>query len=395
MVQIINRPASGLENLGTGLGGGIGQALSGLANTKIQQILQRQNQLESASGLRALGFEPTEANLLSSLDPSIQKEIVKQKLLAPSQEAYAQGLADLLGQPGQQGLEQQQISAQPQEPGAPTQIQPQQEIATPKAKLTERQATQLAKLGLQKQAITEKQKAEAFKATKEERKEIINSAKVSRDQLHDLDRMEELEKEGKLDTAGYTEFLKRSGLDIPALQNVGSEEFNKISANFLKNAKQVFGARVSNFEIEQFLKTIPSLSQSPEGRKRVIANLKYVARANIAYNDALKEVMSENKGIPPLDLLEKIDFKIDKKLDKISKKFKEDLVKPVPAGQNRLITALQATAGNVAGRLPKAAAGAGLGAYLGKGFGPVGIVGGGILGGLAGLGGIGVKDVLG
>ncbi|MEK6884942.1 MAG: hypothetical protein AABY22_35250, partial [Nanoarchaeota archaeon] len=41
------------------------------------------------------------------------------------------------------------------------------------------------------------------------------------------------------------------------------EEFQKIEANFLRNAKQYFGGRISNYEVEQFLKTIPSLSQSP------------------------------------------------------------------------------------------------------------------------------------
>ena len=126
----------------------------------------------------------------------------------------------------------------------------------------------------------EKLNLERFKHTKDLRDTITNEAKASNGDLRDLERIEELEKEGKLDTPGYVEFLKRSGLNIPALQNEGSEEFQKITQNFMRNAKQYFGGNISNFEVEQFLKTIPSLSQSPEGRKRVISNMKRIARTN-------------------------------------------------------------------------------------------------------------------
>ncbi len=249
----------------------------------------------------------------------------------------------------------------------------------------------------QKQAAAEKkltsqEKREAFKATKAERKEIIDKGRAARQNLHDLDRMEELEKEGKLDTPGYIEGLKRSGFDIPALMNPGSEEFQKIAANFLKDAKTYFGSRVSNYEIEQFLKTIPSLSQSPEGRKRVIANLKNLSRGALEYNNALKEIMAENKGIPPYDLLEQVDSKVQKREDALAKKFKEDLAKPVPKAQSKYVTALQASIGNIVGRLPSALKGAGIGAAYGalhgsKG-GPIGTGAGALIGGALGLSGV-------
>lgn len=236
---------------------------------------------------------------------------------------------------------------------------------------------------------------EKHKFSKPEIKVAREAANSSKKILHDLERFEELEKEGKLDTPGYIEFLKRTGLDIPALQNPGSEEFAKIAANFIGGAQKAVGGRVSNFELEQFLKTIPNLSQSPDGRKRVIANLKRINRANVEYYNTVKEVLKENKDIPPLDLFEKVDDRIDKKLDKISEQFKKDLARPVPAGQNRLITALQAGAGSALKNVPRALAQGAIGAATGAGLGgPVGALGGGIAGGLAGLGGYGVGDVL-
>ena len=46
---------------------------------------------------------------------------------------------------------------------------------------------------------------------------------------------------------------------------------------------------------------------------------------------------------------EQIYERVDKKLDKLSEKFLEDISKPVPAGQNKFITALQSSLGSLLG----------------------------------------------
>ena len=271
-----------------------------------------------------------------------------------------------------------QAQQQPQPSSGPSMKSLQEVLKNPR--ITPDQRLRVEKMIQQREQFEKKESAreraeairerrEAFKDTKAERKEIIDKARAAREQLRDLGRMEELQEEGKLDTPGYVELLRRSGLDIPALMSEGSEEFQKIAANFLRDAKTYFGGRVSNYEIEQFLKTVPNLSQSNAGRQRVIANLKRLNNIALAYNDTLKEVMSENKGVPPLDLIEQVDSRIDKKLDKISEKFKEDLAKPVPPGQNKLITALQSVLGSVIGNAAKPITGAALGALA---AGPVG-----------------------
>ena len=260
----------------------------------------------------------------------------------------------------------------------------------PQAKLRRQQ------LALKQEQLSQKERVEAFKLTQAERKEILQKSKAARENLKELDRLEELQQEGKLDTPGYVEFLERSGLDIPALMNEGSQEFNKITQNFLRDAKSYFGARVSNFEIEQFLKTIPNLSQSPEGRQRVIANLKKLQRGAVEYANTMRDVIRENNNVPPLDLIEQIEERIEPRMDKIAKQFKKDLSKPVPPAQNRLVTALQASLGSVIGRVPSAAKGAVKGAIGGAAIGRLGglpgtaagaTIGGigGALGGLTGL----------
>lgn len=372
MAQIVQGPPSLGERIGTGISSGLQQLL----NSKLQEI---QNQ-KGASQLQSIfGFSPKESQFFSSR-PELLSEYLKRgggmAGAQPQQESVMAPLQELMS-PEQSGIQalQQQLGIKPSQ-AMPEQAMQQQ--AQPEAEAFQQQAgkkpslrevfaqpTAAEKRDLKKIEIAErkakaqeeqfKQKEEreakktAFKETKAERKQIIDKAKAAKQNLHDLNRMEELEKEGKLDTPGYVEFLKRSGLDIPALLNPGSEEFNKIAANFIRGAKDTFGSRISNFEVEQFLRTLPNLSQSTSGRSRVIANLKYLNRADIEYNEALKDIMAKNKNIPPLDLLEQVDLKVDKKLSKLADKFKEDLAKPVPKGQNKLITALQAAAGSLVG----------------------------------------------
>lgn len=451
-VQIINEPTLG-NLLGQQLAQGLGGGLQQLASSKLNQVLQQGQQLKTASGLQALGYTPQESVMLSQLDPVSLGNIIKDRsramnqadISSPGLRALIPGLSEqesreigkltpgiqlefyrnFLQNPelaGQIQQSQQQAPAQfPQQEvnqlvspinkrssipfPEPPKLQP---VLSKEERIAQHEADKQAKPlstaeriaaakveRLRKQEAKEAEKAERierasrFKETYEDRKNIINKSRVAKERLEDLERIEDLEKEGKLDTPGYVEFLKRSGLDIPALLEPGSEEFNKISANFIRGAKDVFGSRISNYEIEQFLKTLPNLSMSPEGRKRVIANLKRVSRADLEYNNTLKEVMRENKGIPPYDLLEQVEERVGSKLDALSRRFKEDLKKEVPAGQNKFITALQAGAGSLAGAIPSALKGAGKGALVGAGIGKFGGGGGALAGaGVGALGGL-------
>ena len=213
------------------------------------------------------------------------------------------------------------------------------------------QMEQQAKLESKKERLQERKLAsEAFKDTKEFRKEVFEKARSAKQNLFDLNRMDELNQSGKLDDAGYVEFLKNSGLDFPALLNPESEEFQKIAQTFMRDIKQYVGARVSNLELEQFMKTIPTLSQSPEGRNRVIANMKRFNRINVLYNNALKDTIKENNGIPPYDLMEQVLDRVDPKIDALTDQFKKDLTRDVPkAKRDRVTQGLMAVAGGIVG----------------------------------------------
>lgn len=369
-LQILNEPG-----LATTLGQSLNTGLQNLANYKLQN-LQQANMARGIQGLTQQNITPDQRNqFIGMLSPQMQQEYLKSELKRPSEEAFARaifgGEPSMMGEGGEGDLG----------------------LGIP-GRLTERQAIELSKQKEKREARKEKQEAEAYKSTKPERSQILLEARTGRQNLDDLKRLEELEKTGNLTGAAYDSFLTRSGFDIPALRSPESQEFLKIRQSFLRDAKKYFGARVSNFELEQFLKTIPDLSQSPEGRNRVIANLKRFNRLAIERGKAMKDVIKNNNGIPPLDLEEQVDKKMKKRSNAVADKFKQDLDKKVPKGSSSLSTTLGTIAGEAVGRLPRAAAQGGAGYLAGSQFGgPYGGLIGGGLGFLSGLSGQGLKGL--
>ncbi len=382
------------QSYGQGLSQGIESLLTNLATSKIQQ-LQTQQQAKNLQSILG-SIPPEKAHALAQLPDALQQLVLKDLLAQPSQEAYAQALGfgipqnqpqqQQMGQPRISGIESLELlqGKIPQQFLQQQQQQfPQQEVSPQSLpRLNERQATEIAKIRREEQKQSYKEKQEAFKFNKEFIKDVTEKAKSARQAINDLDRMEELEQSGNLNGAGFEALLAKSGLDIPALKSPESQEFNKIAQNFLRNAKQYYGGRVSNFEVEQFLKTIPSLSQSPEGRKRVIANLKNISRAELAYNKAARDIINENKGVPPFDLAIQVDERVEKQSKKLAEQFKKDLEKQVAASESALTTVGGSIAGSALNLLGKAAPA--IGGYL---------VGGPVGAAVGALGG--VKSLLG
>lgn len=297
------------SSLGGSLGSALGTGLQDLAALKLAQLTKqydiRKERSDFAEGLAPLLGKDT-ANLLSNLSPQERNHALQNigSLMQLNQEPNALGeLAQ--AQPPTLGQQQPQIT--------PELIQ---DIFTSPQEKRERE-----KLALKKQQIASAEKLSGFKETKADRAAILNEAKSAKDTLARLGRMEELNKTGKLDSPIYIEFLKKTGLDIPALTTPDSQEFRKLEVDFLKDAKNIFGARVTNYEASQFLKSIPSLSQSKEGREKVIRNLKIMNEAKLVRANTLREILKENNGIPPLDLAEQVEDRSAPKIDKLLSKF--------------------------------------------------------------------------
>jgi hypothetical protein len=68
------------------------------------------------------------------------------------------------------------------------------------------------------------------------------------------------------------------------------ERFVKTVNDFLSSAKDTFGARVTNFDIQQFKSRLPGLLNSREGRRQIIEQMKIFNEIESNYRNALKKV---------------------------------------------------------------------------------------------------------
>lgn len=339
MVQILQGP----RNFGEIAGTGISDALNLLAQNKLQQVAKRNQQSETARGLEALqlGYSPEQLQSLSALSPDILQNIVKSKLAEPKEQAYASALSQLLsgGEPGQQ-------------------------VKLPGG-LNEKQATELTKIALKKQEVSQKLSAkeqqEIQKATQPYYEETLAKAQVAKDAEKRLNRMDELIKRGKLPNSALYNVLNKLEENLASASAVGgaagfllggpagagigagiggalspvasllksvvrgqspdAEEFEKLSADFVKDAKAIFGGRITDQDLRTFMTMIPTLANTDAGKKVIIRNLKNLNKASEIRGKILREIIKENNNRRPIDIQEQVEERAAKELDQLASDF--------------------------------------------------------------------------
>lgn len=127
--------------MGTGLGQGIASGLEQLAQQKLQQRMMAQQRQQTTQGLQALGIDQDQASQLSGLPEPLLQAYLKQHLAAPQQEAFASALGNLLGQPQEQQFEQPQQEMMPQQEQVPLTQMTEQKIKQLKKYIGSRQAS--------------------------------------------------------------------------------------------------------------------------------------------------------------------------------------------------------------------------------------------------------------
>lgn len=306
------------ESLGESLGTGLGQGLQILLSQQLQNIASR----KQAQGLQALGIEPGMAQQLSQLDPSILREVVKERVQAPSQQAFSQALGSILGQPASpeaRGLDALAAVRPPEEGGAPA-----AQTLIPGG-IKSREAVQLAKLGLKQQELSAREQRDIDKETLNEYKTIVDEAKGARENDMRLDRMERLLLKGKLGAPAWASLvngLEKIGIDASFILSPDAQEFKKLSNDFIKSAGSVFKGRITDNDIRLWLSTVPNLSQTDEGKWRVLENLRLFNEAAKVKQQAARDLIKENKGRRPRHFGSLVDERADQKLDEIAKRFR-------------------------------------------------------------------------
>jgi len=72
--------------------------------------------------------------------------------------------------------------------------------------------------------------------------------------------------------------------------NKETQLFVKTVNEFVKGAKDSFGARVTNFEIDRFMQQLPSLANTEEGRRLILKQMSIISELDQLDNDSIKSV---------------------------------------------------------------------------------------------------------
>ncbi len=131
-------------------------------------------------------------------------------------------------------------------------------------------------------------------------------------------------------------FLEKMGIPLGALENPSNELFQKVSQDLLKGLPEAYGSRILKVEVDNFLKTIPTLLNSSDGRRMIASNiLKLGEMKEVFYNEMRrqqKHYLTEGKKFPK-DFEQEVFDQVRPNIDKLNNEFLQlSNVKSVPEG---------------------------------------------------------------
>lgn len=111
---------------------------------------------------------------------------------------------------------------------------------------------------------------------------------------------------------------------VYALLPPEAQEAIKIITDMTSNIKDTYGARVTNLDLQTYLKKLPSLLNSPEGKKRIIRDLQSINEINQLYNKGILDIFDEAGGsdkIPYTTALNRFNKKYGDQIKELTQEF--------------------------------------------------------------------------
>lgn len=146
--------------------------------------------------------------------------------------------------------------------------------------------------------------------------------------------MQKINDDGQLIGPTAAAFLETLGIPLGALEDPSSELFTKLSQDLLKGLPDTYGNRILKVEVDNFLKTIPTLLNSASGRRMIASNmLKLGEMKEVYYQEMRKQQKSAlEKGLPlARDFQQSVFDNVKPQIDRINEEFvKMSDVKFVP-----------------------------------------------------------------
>lgn len=144
--------------------------------------------------------------------------------------------------------------------------------------------------GLTAKEKVQRQK-ELFNVNAKEFSELSSKIKGIKDDSVRVNQLEKFNESGQL-PEGMNKLninWKTGDIRVPALANAATQAFVKNINDFTIKAKETFGARVTNFELAAFMRRLPTLANSTEGRRQIISQMKAMNDLDQLYYESRKD----------------------------------------------------------------------------------------------------------
>lgn len=298
---------------------GVPQNLQGVLGTAMQLNSNKKLGPDEVRGsLEKAGIEPSKADKIAHLmgisSTGGQTEILKHIV-----DQASRGNIDLFGQ---SPVDEQQVQdADIEEQGYQYPDIDNFQGLTSK----ERVSTQSEYRKINKDLVTENQKQ-------------IKGAETQKRSVEQLDR---LNKTGKLPKSfGRLNLNPKTGdLFLPAASNAETQLFVKTVNDFTVKAKDSFGARVTNFELDRFMQRLPTLANTAEGRDLIINQMQSINAIDELHATTLRDVYRKYgiSNIDPVQAEEIAEQKEKAELESLLGNF-ESIVPQAPETQEGEVT---------------------------------------------------------
>lgn len=355
MAQIINRHST----LGGELGHAYGQGLA----TSIENILQ--NKVREMEGQKftdaagQAGFPKEAANFLQYLSPQerlaffqrlqpgdfgqqgqqqssplaqlLQSPQISQQQAQPLQKInpmispQQQLLQDVaaLQQGRQQQPQQQQIASQNAEQPVSTQQSP---TGNPTRKLLDilsrPSPSQQAQERHHQEKLAKEDEKQQNKYILPKIEKQVALAREKREQDNILKRIIAGRESGNVRNALLSQALKVAGIDYEGLKNKETLEQTKLTNYFLKGASSMFGGRVSNFQAQTILGSVPNILQDDDGAKWLANQMINSNKEDQARARVMRDVLKDNPRIKPLEF----DSEVERRMEPLEQQFADDFI---------------------------------------------------------------------
>lgn len=109
-----------------------------------------------------------------------------------------------------------------------------------------------------------------------------------------------------------------------------AQESIKLIIDSTSNIKDTYGARVTNFDLQTYLKKLPSLLNTPEGKMRVLRDLQIMNKLNQLHGSGIQQIFEEAGGTDKIPY-SKAEALYKKRYGSLEKDLRDQFVNPEKA----------------------------------------------------------------